>query len=222
MALEDMVGTDKFVDAFVVVWPEGGDAKSEGDDHIRGVKNCISNTFPALTGAVTLDQDEINGLPVTLAALIATMVGQIAAFAGDVLPSGWLTCDGSLQLVATYPELGAQLGDSYGGDGVTDFALPDYRGRFVRAQDAGAGRDPDTATRTDRGDGTTGDAVGTLQPHAFQEHSHDAGAQFLAGAGGGGVRDNSVGTLATGTTGDSVETRPKNVYVNMAIFHGKL
>lgn len=48
MALEDLVGPDKFLDALVREWPTGTDPKSEGDDHIRGVKNVILNTFGAL------------------------------------------------------------------------------------------------------------------------------------------------------------------------------
>lgn len=44
-------------------------------------------------------------------------------------PNGWLACDGSLQSIAAYPGLYNLLGTVYGGDGTTDFALPDLRGR---------------------------------------------------------------------------------------------
>lgn len=40
------------------------------------------------------------------------------------VPNGWAECDGSLRLVASYPELFAVIEDYYGGDGITDFALP--------------------------------------------------------------------------------------------------
>lgn len=96
-------------------------------------------------------------------------------------PAGYLDCDGSAVSRTTYSELFDVIGTEYGsGDGSTTFNLPDYRGVFLRGFDDGAGNDPDAASRTDRGDGTTGDAVGTAQGHAIDEHSHDAGT--LVGA----------------------------------------
>ena len=40
------------------------------------------------------------------------------------VPNGWAECDGSLRLIASYPDLFAVIEDFYGGDGVVDFALP--------------------------------------------------------------------------------------------------
>ena len=48
MGLEDLTGPDKFLDAFNVSWPTGDDDIAEGDDHVRGVKNVVVNTFGAL------------------------------------------------------------------------------------------------------------------------------------------------------------------------------
>lgn len=45
-------------------------------------------------------------------------------------PTNWLICDGSMLDISEYPELFAVLGTTFGGDGTTDFALPDRRGRF--------------------------------------------------------------------------------------------
>lgn len=42
--------------------PASGDAKSEGDDHIRLVKSTIKATFPNITGAVTKTHTQINAL----------------------------------------------------------------------------------------------------------------------------------------------------------------
>jgi microcystin-dependent protein len=56
-------------------------------------------------------------------------VGQIEPFAGTVVPSGWLLCDGSLQQISDYAALFSLLGTTYGGDGVTTFALPNLVGR---------------------------------------------------------------------------------------------
>lgn len=67
MALENLVGADKFITALVSGNPVFNDDRREGDDHIRGVKNVLRNTFPNLNAAVTVTPAELNGL-ITLAA----------------------------------------------------------------------------------------------------------------------------------------------------------
>ena len=57
--------------------------------------------------------------------------GTIAMHAG-ARPNGWLTCNGSAVSRATYPDLFAVIGTTYGpGDGSTTFNLPDLRDRFA-------------------------------------------------------------------------------------------
>ncbi len=99
--------------------------------------------------------------------------GAIFSFPLETPPTGYLVCDGSAVSRTTYADLFAVLGTSYGaGDGSTTFNLPDYRGKFLRGYDNGAGNDPDAAARQDRGDGTIGDAVGTLQDDEIESHLH--------------------------------------------------
>ena len=64
-------------------WPTGADFPSDGDDHIRGVKNVFKCTFPNLTGPVTLTQDEINSGSKLLEADTVCLFYQAAA------PTGW-------------------------------------------------------------------------------------------------------------------------------------
>ena len=59
MALEDLTGT-KYLDDLVATNPAAGDDVSEGDDHIRGIKNVLKTTFPNIDGAVTPTDTEIN------------------------------------------------------------------------------------------------------------------------------------------------------------------
>jgi hypothetical protein len=94
--------------------------------------------------------------------------GTIVAFGGKVSPAGWVLCDGSTVSRTTYATLFAAIGTNFGGgDGVSTFNLPDLRGRFMRGMDAGAGRDPDAASRTvSNSGGSSGDNVGSLQDHA--------------------------------------------------------
>ena len=89
------------------------------------------------------------------------------------VPSGYLIADGSAYSRQQYKRLYSLIGVMYGdGDGYSTFNIPDMRGYFPRFQDDGAGRDPDASSRTDRGDGTIGDNVGTTQDSEFASHTH--------------------------------------------------
>lgn len=58
------------------------------------------------------------------------VIGEIRMVGFGAVPGdGWLPCDGRLLDVLNYSELFALLGTTYGGDGISTFALPDLRGR---------------------------------------------------------------------------------------------
>lgn len=73
-------------------------------------------------------------------------IGEIRIFAGNFAPDGWMFCEGQLLSKNEYEALFNIIGTTYGGDGVTTFALPDLRGRlpihqgngFVLAETGGA------------------------------------------------------------------------------------
>lgn len=101
----------------------------------------------------------------------AFAVGSIVAWPLATVPSGWLECDGSAVSRATYAALYAKISTTYGtGDGSTTFNLPDYRDYFLRGYSSTG---TDAASRTDRGDGTTGASIGTKQAAATLPHAHD-------------------------------------------------
>ncbi|NQY07240.1 MAG: tail fiber protein [Flavobacteriaceae bacterium] len=56
-------------------------------------------------------------------------IGEIMLYAGILVPSGWAECNGQLLPIASNAALFSLLGTTYGGDGITTFALPDLRGR---------------------------------------------------------------------------------------------
>jgi microcystin-dependent protein len=56
-------------------------------------------------------------------------LGQIILFAGDFAPKGWAFCNGQLMLISEYEALYSVIGVAYGGNGTSNFALPDLRGR---------------------------------------------------------------------------------------------
>lgn len=57
-------------------------------------------------------------------------IGEIRLFAGNFAPEDWAFCNGQLLPLSQNTALFALLGTSYGGDGKTTFALPDFRGRI--------------------------------------------------------------------------------------------
>jgi len=56
-------------------------------------------------------------------------LGQIQAFPYNYAPRGWAQCQGQIVSIAEHQSLFALLGTAYGGDGRTNFGLPDLRGR---------------------------------------------------------------------------------------------
>jgi microcystin-dependent protein len=71
---------------------------------------------------------------------IATIpVGTILPFAGITPPTGYLLCDGSEVLIATYATLYSVIGYTYKAaqllQGAATFAIPDFRGRFALGKD---------------------------------------------------------------------------------------
>lgn len=56
-------------------------------------------------------------------------LGEVRMFSFGFAPRGWATCDGQLLPINQNQALFSLLGTVYGGDGRTNFALPDLRGR---------------------------------------------------------------------------------------------
>jgi microcystin-dependent protein len=66
-------------------------------------------------------------------------VGSVMMFAGSFAPAGWATCSGQLLPIDQYETLFNLIGTTYGGDGQTNFALPDLQGRVPIHQGQGSG-----------------------------------------------------------------------------------
>lgn len=63
--------------------------------------------------------------------MLEPYVGQIIPFAGNFAPKGWAFCNGQILPINQNTALFSLLGTTYGGDGKTNFALPDFRDRTV-------------------------------------------------------------------------------------------
>ena len=61
-------------------------------------------------------------------------LGEIRLFPFNFVPMGWAACNGALLPINQYQALFALLGTNFGGDGRTNFALPDLRSKSPLAE----------------------------------------------------------------------------------------
>jgi microcystin-dependent protein len=161
----------------------------------------------------------------------AVPVGAVMAFPTGLVPPGYLELDGSVQSIATYPDLAAYLGTTYnkGNEGAGNFRLPESRGEFLRGWDHGRGVD-------------AGRAIGTAQTEEFKAHNHryfdgtaatvDPAGGWQAGTINGAAASISAGAFLSGVdsgiamqmvnaqntvNSGGTETRPRNVAVMWCI-----
>jgi len=146
-----------------------------------------------------------------------TPSGAVMFFAMQTPPTGWLECNGASVSTATYPDLFASIGYTYGGAGAS-FNLPDLRGQFVRGWDNGAGVDPARVFGSNQGQAYLNHTHTINDPghvHTFYNIPGPGGPpSWFPGSNTGGFvqTDPAVTgiTVNTSTTGGN-ETRPVNV-----------
>jgi microcystin-dependent protein len=103
-------------------------------------------------------------------------IGQIKAVAFPFAPRGWAQCNGQLLPISQNQALFALLGTQYGGNGTTNFALPDLRGRAIVNPGQGSG----TLNVAQGEQGGTENT--TLLVSNLPLHSHSIGASTDAGS----------------------------------------
>ncbi len=69
-------------------------------------------------------------------------IGQILLVGFNFAPVGWHICDGTLLPISQYTALFSLLGTYYGGNGTSNFALPDLRSRVPIGMGQGNGLSP--------------------------------------------------------------------------------
>jgi microcystin-dependent protein len=97
-------------------------------------------------------------------------VAEIRIFPFNFAPRGWATCDGQLLPISQNTALFSLVGTFYGGNGVSNFALPDLRDRFALGQGQGPGL-------SERFVGETGGSAGvSLLQSEMPSHRHTLAA----------------------------------------------
>lgn len=97
-------------------------------------------------------------------------VAEIRIFPFNFAPRGWAWCDGQLLPLSQNTALFSLLGTTYGGNGKSNFALPDLQGRAPMQPGQGPG-----LSLHDLGE-TGGSSTVTLLESEIPSHSHTLGA----------------------------------------------
>ena len=103
-------------------------------------------------------------------------VAEIRIFPFNFPPRGWAWCDGQLLPISQNTALFSLLGTTYGGDGKSNFALPDLQGRAPMHPGQGPG-----LSLHDLGETGGSDTV-TLLESEIPAHSHALMAEFVDAA----------------------------------------
>jgi microcystin-dependent protein len=124
-------------------------------------------------------------------------VGTVLPFAGINIPQGWLLCDGTMYSISARPDLNdlrQALGSTYGGNGTTDFAVPDMRGRIPMGSGKGSGL---TARTVGQIPGEENHAMTLTEspPHAHEGISNSGGGEHTHSS---TILSSNLQTIGTG------------------------
>ncbi len=118
-------------------------------------------------------------------------LAEIRIFAGNFAPTGWAQCNGQLLPISQNTALFSLLGTTYGGDGKSNFALPNLQGSAPMQQGQGPG-----LSLRDLGE-TGGEQTVTLLQTELPSHGHTLSATTTTGT----TATSSNNQLALATAG---------------------
>lgn len=102
-------------------------------------------------------------------------VSEIRMFAGNFAPTGWALCNGQLLPISQNTALFSLLGTNFGGDGRSNFGLPNLQGSVPLGFGNGAGLTPRSIGETG------GEPNVTLLSSQMPAHTHSAQASTNGG-----------------------------------------
>ena len=133
-------------------------------------------------------------------------VGQINIFAFSFAPTGWARCNGQLLPLTGNTALYALLGTTYGGNGSSNFALPDFQGRVPLHAGEGPGLTPYAL-------GESGGQEGTVLLNTeIPSHTHS----ISVSSGIGSTPNPSNAFLAQNAEGIGSYAASPNLFMNSA------
>lgn len=132
-------------------------------------------------------------------------VGEIRMFGFNFAPRGWATCDGQILPISQNTALFSLLGTQFGGNGTSNFALPNLQGSAPLDQGQGPG-----LTQRDMGEVGGSQAV-TLLVSELPAHNHTVGCRNDGSGSTGNPQNNIFAGLAGRTPPASYSNAGPNV-----------
>jgi len=117
-------------------------------------------------------------------------LAEVRMFGGNFAPQGWAFCNGQLLSISENAALFSLVGTTYGGNGTTTFALPNFQGSFPMHWGTGAGAAAGMSIVAGEAGGSTTVSVFTSN---LPTHSHE----FVASTGPATVPDPTGANLST-------------------------
>lgn len=153
-------------------------------------------TLRLAAAASVLAASLVPATPVAAQTGVDPFIGQLAWVSFNFCPRGWAQANGQLLPINQNQALFSLLGTQFGGNGVTNFALPDLRGRVIVGQGSGPGLS--TVSIGEAG----GAPTKTLAAANLPQHSHGvaAGVTLNAASASGASAAPGGNVLADGRT----------------------
>jgi microcystin-dependent protein len=148
-------GTQWKIGNLASLLPAGNGVLIKNGSSISLVNGTNGDFLQVLSGNIQFNSTIPGGIP----------TGTVVKYAANSAPSGWVLCNGALYGrtaldPSPQPNLFGVIGTTYGFTTISNFAVPDLRGMFVRGFDNGRGIDPLRA-------------FGSNQTDSFKSHNHN-------------------------------------------------
>jgi microcystin-dependent protein len=102
-------------------------------------------------------------------------IAEIRIFPFNFAPTGWAMCNGQIMPISQNTALFSLVGTTYGGNGTSNFALPNFQGMAPLQQGQGAGLSLRALGETG------GETSVTLNANQLPSHTHSAEAAAAGG-----------------------------------------
>jgi microcystin-dependent protein len=132
-------------------------------------------------------------------------IGEIRLLPFNFAPRGWADCNGQLLSIAQNTALFSILGTTYGGNGQTNFALPNFQGTAPMSSGQGPGLTPRTLGEVG------GSQTVTLLSNQVPAHPHNVAV--AANAPGATAKDTPADNTVFGGAHSKTQTK---AYVTLA------
>ena len=136
-------------------------------------------------------------------------IGEIRIFANNYAPYGWYVCNGAFLAIQQYTPLYATIGTTYGGNGVSTFALPNFNAALLNFAPVGTGAGAREGISYDMNE-MAGESAVTLYGANLPAHTHSIEGALASAA-------HTVNAPADNKISRYLPSPPNKVYSSAAL-----